>query len=281
MSRQNKQKKMSRKEKKEAKKFASSIEDRRASIGHNMSFAASEAYKLLRTNLVFTMTDENKCKVIGVTSAMRGEGKSTTSMNLAITLADGGKRVLLIEADMRLPIVATTLQIDEAPGLSNVLAGVSTLNESVQHFRDVPRLSILPAGEIPPNPNELLSSRRMDGVLNALVPAFDYIILDLPPINAVSDGLAVSNLLSGMLVVVRQDYCEQGALAEAMRRMELLQVKVLGFVMNGAEGHDKSYKKYGHKYGYGYGYYGQTNVAKMSPQYSDHRPPDVAEDAQR
>lgn len=93
-----------------------SLKEQRAMLGDRLSFAASEAYKLLRTNLTFALPDENKCRVVGVTSAMRGEGKSTTSINLAYTLAEAGKRVLLIEADMRRPNLARRLAIDPAPG---------------------------------------------------------------------------------------------------------------------------------------------------------------------
>lgn len=100
-----------------------SLKEQRAMLGDRLSFAASEAYKLLRTNLTFALPDENKCRVVGVTSAMRGEGKSTTSINLAYTLAEAGKRVLLIEADMRRPNLARRLAIDPAPGLSNLAGG--------------------------------------------------------------------------------------------------------------------------------------------------------------
>lgn len=249
----------------QSKGKSSSAAERRKSIGNNLSFGASEAYKLLRTNLIFSMADENECKIIGVTSALRGEGKSTTSINLAYTLAQSAKSVLLIEGDMRLPDVASTLGMGDATGLSHVLAGIKPLDEAVHQTMLIRNMSVIPAGEIPPNPSELLSSRRMEQVLEALSSAFEYIIIDLPPVNAVSDSLAISGLLSGMVVVVRQDYCDQQSLAEAMRRMELLQIKVLGFVLNGAEAAGKRYKKYGRSYyrqGYGYTYgYGQKENA--------------------
>ncbi|NCB93988.1 MAG: tyrosine-protein kinase family protein [Clostridia bacterium] len=252
-----------------AKGKASAVE-RRKTIGKHLNFGAAEAYKLLRTNLVFSMADETTCKVIGVTSALSGEGKSTTSINLAYTLAQSGKHVLLLEADMRIPVLASTLQLKNVYGLSNVLAGISSLNEVIHQNVLIRNMSVLPAGEIPPNPSELLSSKRMELVLEALVTKFDYIIIDLPPINAVSDGLAVSKLLSGMIVVVRQDYCDQYLLAEAMRRMELLKVKILGFVMNGAETTEKRYKKHlrkyskNSKYGYGYSYGHDRKSRKMA-----------------
>ena len=242
-------------------KNQSAMNQRRRSIGKNLNFAASEAYKLLRTNLMFSMADESECKVIGMTSALRGEGKSTTSMNLAYSLAESGKKTLLVEADMRIPVVAAVLRMEASPGLSHVLAGLNDLNAAVRSTTLSDHLFVLPAGKIPPNPSEMLSSRRMELVIEKLAKVFDYIIIDLPPINAVSDGLAVSKLLSGMIMVVRQDYCSQHDLAEAMRQLEFLKVKLLGFVLNGAKTQSKRYR-YGSKnksygtsgYGYGYGY---------------------------
>ncbi len=233
---------------------------RKKTVGRHLGFGASEAYKLLRTNLVFSMADEKDCKIIGVTSALKGEGKSTTSINLSYTLAQNNKRVLLIEGDMRIPVIAATLKLDSPVGLSHVLAGINTLQEAVHTTELIQGLYVLPAGDIPPNPSELLSSKRMEQVLNELTTSFDFIIMDLPPVNAVSDSLATAHLLSGMIVVVRQDYCDRQSLAEAMRRMELLQVKVLGFVFNGVESPKAQGGKYsrgnrrGYGYGYGYGY---------------------------
>lgn len=250
-----------------------SVSERRKHIGKNLGFAASEAYKLLRTNLIFSLTDEAECKVIGVTSALRGEGKSTCSINLAYSLAESGKRVLLMEADMRIPVLAATLHLEDKPGLSHVLAGISSLNEAVMESSLHPGMLVLTAGEIPPNPSELLSSKRMEQVIEALAPAFEYIIVDLPPVNAVSDGLAVSKLMTGMIVVVRQDYSNQVSLAEAMRRMELLDVKLLGFVLNDAEPPEKRYKKYGYKYTNGKYGYGKRAAGSQKADGSNVPPP--------
>lgn len=239
-----------------------SVRERRKNIGSHLGFGAVEAYKLLRTNLTFSLADESKCRVIGVTSALRGEGKSITCINLAYTLAQNGKKVLLMEADMRIPVVAKTLRLGDGPGLSNVLAGIGNLSDAVRNSPLIRTMFVLPAGEIPPNPAEILSSRRMERVMEALTANFEYIIVDLPPIGIVSDGLTISKLLTGMIMVVRQDYCTQSALSEAMGRLELLKVKVLGFVFNSADTAEKRYMKYGSKYGksvrysrgYGYGY---------------------------
>lgn len=258
-------------------KGAFSASECRKTIGKHLSFGASEAYKLLRTNLVFSMADEEGCRVIGVTSALRGEGKSTTSINLAYSLAQSGKRVLLLEADMRIPVMASILRLEDTPGLSQVLAGMTALKDAIHPVPTLRNVSVLPAGEIPPNPSELLSSKRMEIILEALLSVFEYIIIDLPPINAVSDSLAISRLLSGMIVVVRQDYCDQQSLAEAMQRMELLEVKVLGFVLNGAESTPKRNKKYGtygyYKQGQGYAYgYGKKETRAAAPVDSDAAP---------
>lgn len=268
------------------KKQRSAMELRRQSIGSNLSFAASEAYKLLRTNLMFSMSDESACKVIGITSALRGEGKSTTSMNLAYSLAENGKKTLLIEADMRIPVVASVLRMEASPGLSHILAGLGDLKSAVRRTELSKNLSVLPAGEIPPNPSEMLSSRRMQLVIETLSKAFEYIIIDLPPINAVSDGLAVSKLLSGMIMVVRQDYCDQHALAEAMRQMEFLKVKVLGFVLNGTDsetnryryGRGGKYRQY-YKSGYGYGHRHTSTVPADNQGFAEDKEPASLEDA--
>lgn len=245
---------------------AQALQKRKKTIGKNLSFAAAEAYKLLRTNLIFSMGDEAACKIIGVTSSLRGEGKSSTSINLAYTIAETDQNVLLIEADMRLPVIAKTLRFGKGPGLSNFLAGVSQLEDAVYPSSLAKALFVLPAGAIPPNPSELLSSPRMGQMLNTLSQSFDYIIIDLPPINAVSDSLTISKLLSGMIMVVRQNYCDQRSLANAMRQMEFLKVKVLGFVMNDAEPDDNRYQKYGHKYkqGYSYGYRSPAQSAESA-----------------
>lgn len=217
-----------------------------------MNFAVSEAYKLLRTNLIFSLPDEQKCRIIGVTSALRGEGKSTTAINLAYTLAETGKKVLLLELDLRLPTIAKRLKVASKPGLSNLLVGLCTGKDVVQRSSLKPNLYVVTAGDIPPNPSELLGSKQFQVTVEAFAKIFDYIIFDLPPVNAVSDALVVSKLADGMIMVVRRDYNDQRELAEAMRQLSFSDTKLLGFVMTQGESQSK---KYGKKYGYQYGYY--------------------------
>lgn len=236
-------------------------------LGDRLSFAASEAYKLLRTNLTFALPDEQGCRVVGVTSATRGEGKSTTSINLAYTIAETGQRVLLVEADMRRPNLARRLAIDPAPGLSNLLAGLCREQDVVQDVGLLENLKVITSGDVPPNPSELLGSQRMGAALSTLSQSFDFIIFDLPPVNAVSDGLVISKLIQGMIVVVRQDYSDRQELAAALRQLEYLHIKVLGFVMTHGTASGGRYGRYG-KYGrYGsYGSYGYGQEPQPAPQ---------------
>ena len=222
-------------------------------IGGEISFAASEAYKLLRTKLQFSFADENDCRILGVSSAMAGEGKSMTSINLAYSLSQLDKKVLLIDCDMRRPSLAIKLNIAKAPGLSNYLSGQSEFRELIQPCgiaHDEEAFGVVVAGRNPPNPIELLSSEKMSKLLERLRDNFDYVILDLPPVGEVSDALAIAKETDGMLLVVRQNYCNRPMLAETVRQFEFVDAKVLGVIFNAASEHSGSYgKKYYKKYG--------------------------------
>lgn len=178
-------------------------------VGDKLNFAAAEAYKLLRTNLIFSFPEEGKGHVVGITSALRGEGKSLTAVNLAYSLAETGKNVLLIEADMRLPSISRNLKLSRSPGLSNVLVGMSPLSNAVQKYKEFENFSVIVAGDIPVNPSELLGSQKMQKIMEGLAKYYEYIIVDLPPVTAVSDPVAVSKFLDGMVVIVRNEYTER------------------------------------------------------------------------
>lgn len=220
-------------------------------LGREMSFGAAEAYKRLRTNLDFSMPDLGEgCKVIGVTSALKGEGKSTTAVNLAYTIAQTGKNVLLIECDLRLPTYSKNLHLAPAPGFTNLMVGTADGSQVLQRFEKMSTLRIITAGDIPPNPAELLGSKRMRLAINAMKNAADVIILDLPPVGEVSDALIVAHLMDGVIVVVRENYCDKRSLEETMRQLRFAEAKVLGFVMTDSQVQHKYYKKYRKGYGY-------------------------------
>lgn len=225
-------------------------------IGQGISFAASEAYKLLRTKLQFSFVDDNDCHVIGVSSALAGEGKSLSSVNLAYSLAQLEKRVLLIDCDMRRPSLNTKLPIQKVPGLSNYLTRQVEKDEVIQRYTtEECNFDVVSSGRNPPNPIELLSSVRMQKVLQQFQEKYDYVILDLPPVGEVSDALAAAKLVDGILLVVRQNYCNRTALNEAVGQFRFVDTRILGVVLNcTTEGgsrygkHYKSYKRYYHHY---------------------------------
>lgn len=225
-------------------------------VGHGISFSAAEAYKLLRTKLQFSFADDNNCRVISVSSALTGEGKSLSSVNLAYALSQLDKRVLLIDCDMRRPSLSVKLPIAKAPGLSNYLSGLSGKDSLIQSCgieNEENAFRVIAAGRNPPNPVELLSSARMSKLLASLREEYDYIILDLPPVGEVSDALAVAKKTDGMLMVVRQNYCTRTALAAAIRQFTFVEARILGIVYNcttesGGTYGKKYYRRYHRRY---------------------------------
>ncbi|MBR3920099.1 MAG: CpsD/CapB family tyrosine-protein kinase [Clostridia bacterium] len=224
----------------------------------NLEFTATEQYKILRANLSFTIPENVKCPVIGVTSSIRGEGKSTTAVNLSYVLAENGKKVLLIDGDLRIPSIAKKMGIESTPGLTNLLMRFESRQLVSFQSNILDNWYIIPAGNIPPNPSELLGSAKMEKLLENLSEEFDYIIIDLPPVNIVSDALAISRYITGMILVVREEYTEKKEFEACSRQLELSNVKVLGCVMNGAKTGSGSYGKY-RRYYKKYKYYKSEN----------------------
>ena len=229
--------------KRKTKSFASSNSDSAKTLHRNLEFTATEQYKIIRANLDFTLPPEEKCPIIGVTSSMRGEGKSTTAINLSYVLAERGNRVLLIDGDLRIPSIAKKLNINSSPGLTDLLksSGVQMADFKSDILNN---WYILPSGAIPPNPSELLGSSKMETVLTSFQEVFDYIIIDLPPVNIVSDAVSVSRLITGMVVIVREEYTEKRELDDCLRQLKMSNVNVLGCVINEAKSEIGSYGKY-------------------------------------
>ncbi len=231
-------------------KRQAAVDGKEALYGPNINFMASEAYKLLRTKLQYSFADEKDSYVIGVTSAFSGEGKSLTAINLSYSLAQLGKKVVLIDCDMRRPSISATLSISRFPGLSGYLVKQSHLEEVIRMdaVQDTDMsFHVITAGQTPPNPVELLSSSRMSGLLEKLRQVYDYVILDLPPVGEVSDALAVTKEADGILLVVRQNYCDRNVLGTTVRQIEYVNGRILGVVYNGTldDGKGSKYMKYG------------------------------------
>lgn len=216
------------------------------------SFAYAEAFKTLRTNIEFVASD--KSKVIMTLSTLAGEGKTTVSINLAIALAQSQKKVLLIDCDMRRPKVQRYLRIKHSSqyGLSTVLNGTSEYEQAIGLLDDL-GIYIMLAGPTPPNPSELLSSDKCKEMFKNLSERFDYIICDTPPVSIVSDALVLSKNADGAIFVVRQDYTRTSQIKEVIEKLNTVDVKLLGSVLNNydektASGYKYSYDKY-YRYG--------------------------------
>ena len=216
----------------------------------NLEFTAIEQYKLLRTNLSFTLPDDVKCPIIGVTSSIRGEGKSTTAINLAYVLAESGKKVLLVDADLRIPSIAKKMEMNSSPGLTDFLMDYENQQLSVFKSKLLDNWYILPSGNLPPNPSELLGSHRMEQIFGILSEKFDYIVVDLPPVNIVSDALAISKLITGLVVVIREEYTSKKDLEACFRQLKLSNINVLGCVLNSVKNEKGSYGRYKKYYKY-------------------------------
>lgn len=215
---------------------------RRQILNKNTNFAIQEAYKSLRTNISFSVGGR-KCKKICITSGMAGEGKSITILNLAISIAQTSKRVLLIDADMRRPAIARLLVEQPSPGLSEVLS--EQVHEDAAIRRDVyTNLDILLSGEIPPNPSELLSSERMQQLIETNAEKYDYILVDIPPAGMVTDACIVANYLDGVLLLVRQNRSQKNMVKKAVSSLCLTGANILGYIMNGVELENSKYYKH-------------------------------------
>lgn len=208
----------------------------------------SEALRQIRTNLQFVDVD-NPPQVVVMTSSLPGEGKTTTSMNLALTMAMAGVRTILVEADLRLPKVSAYLGLEGAAGLTTVLAGKATLDDVLQPYGDV-GLSVLPSGVTPPNPSELLGSRGMSALIADLRERADLIIFDTPPLLPVTDAAVLARQVDGAIVVVRHGRTTHDQLAKGLERLASVDARVLGGILSMVPAR-ASESTYGYGYGYG------------------------------
>ncbi|MGX7150920.1 CpsD/CapB family tyrosine-protein kinase [Enterococcus ureasiticus] len=194
----------------------------------------SEQYRTIRTNIQYAMVDRD-LKTLVITSSGPSEGKSTTSANLAIVFANSGKRVLLVDADMRKPTVAKTFSLDNVRGLSTLLGSRETVLHQVVQSSGVDNLFLITSGPKPPNPSELLDSRRMKELMVELKQQYDLVIFDLPPVVAVTDAQIVSSKSDGTILVVRENVSKRDSLLKAKNLLELVDANILGVVYNGSK----------------------------------------------
>lgn len=189
----------------------------------------SEAYRTLRTNIIYA-TLQDSANVIAVTSADTGEGKTTVSCNLAAVLAQSGKRVLIIDSDMRKPAIQNVLNISNERGLSNILKE-NTVLEEVAHPL-LPNLDVLTAGTIPQDPSEILSSTKMRQFIKDIAFKYDKVIIDTPPVNLVTDAQLLAAMAEGVILVVGQNEAKINDIKKAKELLNAVNAKILGVVFN-------------------------------------------------
>ena len=216
-------------------------------LTENTNFLVTEAYKAIRTNLLFTLQNHKTKRVI-ITSTAPNEGKSTNCCNLGIALAQTDSRVLILDCDLRKPVMHECFNRACIPGLSELLAGIENNISKVIQNTEYPNLNIICGGTVPPNPAELLSSTAMGQILFILSQEYDYILLDTPPVNLFADALALSAITDGVVIVVKQGQTTHPELAHALASLKFANAKVLGIILNGiGTAGLHRYTKYGYK----------------------------------
>ena len=209
-----------------------------------LDYHSSEAYKSLRTNVQFCGED---IKVIALTSCTPNEGKSTVSFYLAKALADDGKKVIFIDADLRKPRLYRHLSIERDNGLSDLLCGLIETKDAIKHC-ERHNLDCITSGQIPPNPAELLSSKEMELLFEELSATYDYIFVDTPPVTVVTEAAAMAKCANGVILVVRQNSTIHESIERARTNLKMTNAKILGYVLNGVDESSYGYKVYGSKY---------------------------------
>lgn len=235
-----------------------SVDPAKFLLNDNSEMEVVESYAKLRMNLLYTLVEKKKHAVV-VTSGISGEGKSTIAANLAISVAMSGKKVLLIDADMRRACQHDIFAYEDSlPGLSDALVGTSPWKDLLVKTH-LDSMHILPAGTIPPNPAELLESPAMHRLMEEFEAAYDLVLLDAPPINIVSDPLALSDQVAGAIFVVRQHFSDNRELQRALKQTEMTGMNMLGFVFYGENLNRGGYysRRYYYYNGYKYGKYGK------------------------
>ncbi|AYE33871.1 CpsD/CapB family tyrosine-protein kinase [Clostridium septicum] len=205
---------------------------------------AAESYRTLRTNIQYSSFDE-ECKSIVITSSEPGEGKSTTAANLALSLAQGEKKVILIDCDLRKPSIHKKFKISNLTGLSDVLIGQKKLIQVLKRHGD--NLLLLTSGKIPPNPSEMLGSKAMKNLLKELRENFDYIIIDTPPVQAVTDSQVLSTEADGTLLVIKAEKTKRDSVHNSINLLRKVNANIIGTVLNGVNNNSENYHYYGEK----------------------------------
>lgn len=210
-------------------------------------FAVVESYKAIRTNLMFLLS-QTRSRTFEISSSLPGEGKSSCAVNLAIAFAQLGNRILLIDADLRKPSVYRKLRLQNAKGLSSVLVGFCDFSEAVVQIN--PNFDVLVSGPTPPNPSELLGSEQMSQLLESVKDKYDYIVIDTPPVNVVSDAVVLAPKTEGIVMVVQDRKTTHDQFKKAVSSLSFANVRLLGVVLNSSSERSAKYPSKSQRYQY-------------------------------
>lgn len=210
---------------------------------HDPKSPIAEAFRMLRTNINFSKIDK-RIESILVTSTNPTEGKTTITSNLAVCMAQTGKKILLIDTDLRNPQIHHNFDIENTLGVSNVISEDIEYTAVIEKIEGIDNLDIITAGSIPPNPAELLSSTRMDAFLEKVKNEYDMVLLDTPPVNSVTDAAILSNKVDGVIFVIQSAKTEIKVIKRAKEKLETVNAKILGVVLNKINAKITGYKYY-------------------------------------
>ncbi|NVB82974.1 MAG: polysaccharide biosynthesis tyrosine autokinase [Kofleriaceae bacterium] len=220
-------------------------------VHRNPKSLIAESCRALRTNTLLSAADR-QLKTMTVCSANQREGKTTSVIYLGTTMAQSGQRVLLIDTDMRRPRLHASTGVTRQQGVTNLILGEQNYDEVIK-ATEIPNLFVLPCGPLPPNPAELLMTKRFETILAELATRFDRVILDSPPVQAVTDAVVLSKLVDGVILVVRADKTLREDVRRSANQIRDVGGNIFGLIVNEVDASDRSYYSYGYGYGYGYG----------------------------
>lgn len=231
-------------------------------------FAIRESFNQFRTNLMYTFTESDGCPIFGITSVNEGTGKSTLLTNLALSFSQIGKKVLLVDADMRCPAIYRFFDIDpNHPGLSEVISGIES-NVIIENVK--PSLHLITSGRIPPNPSELLTSKKLKDLLQEWKQSYDIIFLDFPPVGLITDAVTVCQELDGYIFTVSSGKDNAKEVNNCIASMEQIGAKIVGIVLNDYNLKGSSSYYYRNRYTGYHKYKSNSHKSRYEASYKNH-----------
>jgi polysaccharide biosynthesis transport protein len=230
---------------------------------HDTRSLLSEAYRNLRTSILLSSSNGHPPKLLVITSSQKGEGKTTTSINISVALAQAGGSVVLLDCDMRDPKIHRALKLSPESGMSTYLSGQSELLRLVQKT-EVPNLSVVTSGHIPPNPAELIGSQRMKDGLALLARSFSHVVIDTPPVLSVTDARVLGTMVDGVILVIKGGVTPREAVRLTKRLLHEVHVRIIGTLLNDVNIRSADYAYYSRYYYHGYGRYGQREKESVN-----------------